>query len=183
MGRKYKFHTNDDLYFVSFATINWIDVFVRRVYCDIIVESLRYCVENKGLELYAWCIMSSHVHLIISTERGSLSDIMRDLKRHTTKAILKEIEDNLQESRRDWKLWMFKRAGAKNSNNEIYQFWQQNNHPVQLSTNEMMQQRLDYLHNNPVESGIVSYPPEYLYSSAKDYYTEEPGLLPVLLLS
>ncbi|OOQ61016.1 REP-associated tyrosine transposase [Mucilaginibacter pedocola] len=183
MGRKYKFHENDSLYFVSFATVNWVDVFTRRIYCDIIVDSLKYCIEKKGLELYAWCIMSNHVHLIISTEKGNLSDIFRDMKRHTSKAILKAIEENAQESRREWMLWMFKRAGQHNPNNEVYQFWQQNNHPIELSTNEMMQQRLDYLHNNPVESGCVEYPPEYLYSSAKDYYTDQPGLLPIILIS
>jgi putative transposase len=183
MGRKYKFHQHDKLYFVSFATVNWIDVFTRRIYCDIVVDSLKYCIGNKGLEVYAWCIMSSHVHLIISTESGNLSDIMRDLKRHTSKTILKAIEENTQESRREWMLWMFKRAGAFNANNETYQFWQQNNHPIELSTNEMMQQRLDYLHNNPVESGAVDYPPNYFYSSAGDYYTDEPGLVPVILLS
>ena len=134
--------------------------------------------------MYAWCIMSNHVHLIISTtETGNLSGIIGDMKRHTSKTILKAIEENMQESRRDWMLWLFKRAGEYNSNNEKYQFWQQHNHPVQLSTQEMINQRLDYLHNNPVEAGIVSYPPEYLYSSAKDYYTEKKGLLPVVLLS
>jgi putative transposase len=183
MGRKYKFHQHDQLHFVSFATVNWIDVFTRRIYCDIIVDSLKYCIEHKGLELYAWCIMSNHVHLIISTENGNLSDIMRDLKRHTSKTLLKAIEDNVQESRREWMLWMFKRAGKFNANNEVYQFWQQNNHPIELSTHEMMVQRLDYLHNNPVEAGSVEYPPEYLYSSAKDYYTDQKGLLPVILLS
>ncbi len=182
MGRKYIFHEHDQLYFVSFATVNWIDVFVRRIYCDIIVDSLKYCIENKGLELYAWCIMSSHVHLIISTETGNLSDIMRDMKRHTSKAILKEIESTTQESRRDWLLFMFKRAGKHNSNNEKYQFWQQHNHPILLSNHQMQQQRLNYLHNNPVASGAVEYPPEYLYSSAKDYYLDVPGLLPVILL-
>jgi hypothetical protein len=108
---------------------------------------------------------------------------MRDLKRHTSKTILKAITENIQESRRDWLLWMFERAGKHNANNEQYQFWQQNNHPIELSTHQMMMQRLDYLHNNPVESGAVDYPPNYLYSSAKDYYTDEPGLLPVILLS
>jgi REP element-mobilizing transposase RayT len=183
MSRKYAFHQHHNLYFVSFATVNWIDVFVRRVYCDIVVDSLKYCIENKGLELYAWCIMSSHAHLIIGTEKGNLSEIMCDMKRHTAKAILKAIEENIQESRRDWMLWMFERAGKHNSNNEKYQFWQQNNHPVELSTNEMIDQRLDYLHNNPVESGAVEYAPDYLYSSAKDYYKDEKGLVPVILLS
>ena len=127
--------------------------------------------------------MSSHVHLIISTETENLSGIIGDMKRHTSKTILKTIEDNVQESRREWMLWMFERAGKHNSNNEHYQFWQQNNHPIQLSTQVMIHQRLDDLHNNPVEAGMVNYPPDYLYSSAKDYYAEEKGLLPIILLS
>lgn len=106
MGRKYVFHDSKSLYFVSFATVNWIDVFVRRPYFDIVVSSLRYCIEHKGLELYAWCIMSSHIHLIISSESKNLSDIIRDLKRHTSKALLKEISENNQESRREWMIWM-----------------------------------------------------------------------------
>jgi len=182
MARKYAFRNSAQLHFVSFATVNWIDVFVRRQYCDIIVESLLYCIENKGLELYAWCIMSSHVHLIISSEHGNLSDIMRDMKRHTSKKILALMEDDIQESRREWMLWMFGRAGKKNSNNEKYQFWQQHNHPIELVSTEMIMQRLNYLHNNPVESGAVDEAQNYLYSSARDYCGVK-GLLPVILVS
>ena len=64
MSRKYKFHDNDKIYFVSFAVINWIDLFIRNVYKDVVVDSLRFCQKEKGLELYGWCIMTSHVHLI-----------------------------------------------------------------------------------------------------------------------
>jgi len=140
MGRKYTIADSTRLHFVSFATVNRIDVFVRRIYCEIVVDSLKFCMDNKGLELYAWCIMSSHVHLIISSEKDDLRMILRDLKRHTSKTILKTIEENVQESRREWMLWMFARAGKRNPNNEIYQFWQQNNHPIQLSTHEMLMQ-------------------------------------------
>jgi len=80
-------------------------------------------------------------------------------------------------------MFMFERAGAYNSNNEKYQFWQQNNHPIELSTEEMFNQRLDYLHYNPVESGAITHPPDYLYSSAVDYYTDQKGLLPIAGLS
>ena len=183
MGRKYKFHNHQKLHFVSFATVNWIDVFTRKIYCDIVVDSLRYCIENKGLELYAWCIMSNHMHLIIGTENGNLSNIIRDMKRHTSKQLLKAITENPQESRKEWMLWLFKRAGEHNSNNENYQFWQQNNHPIELSTEEMFDQRIDYLHYNPVESGAVTNPQDYLYSSAIDYYTDQKGLLPIYGLS
>ena len=91
---------------MSFATVNWIDVFTRKIYFDIVVDSLRYCIEHKGMELYAWVIMPSHVHLIISSGDKNLSDIMRDLKRHTSKTLLKTISENVQESRREWLLWI-----------------------------------------------------------------------------
>ena len=182
MAHKYAFRNSAKLHFVSFAIVNWIDVFVRRQYCEIMVDSLKYCMENKGLELYAWCIMSSHVHLIISTENGDLSAIMRDMKRHTSMKILALIEDDIQESRREWMLWMFARSGKRNNNNEKYQFWQQDNHPIELSTNEMVNQRLNYLHNNPVVSGAVDEPRNYLYSSARDYCGMK-GLLPIIMVS
>ena len=79
-------------------------------------------------------------------------------------------------------LWLFKSAAAKNSNNNENQFWQQDNHPIELTTNEMMDQRLDYLHENPVRAGFVWEPADYKYSSAIDYYRHENGLLPVVLL-
>ncbi len=84
MSRKYKFHDNDKIYFVSFAVINWVDLFIRNIYKDVIVDSLRFCQKEKALELYGWCIMTSHVHLIIVTTGNPLENIMRDLKRHTS---------------------------------------------------------------------------------------------------
>jgi putative transposase len=101
MSRNYKIKDQTKLYFVSFATVNWIDVFVRRIYFEIIVESLKYCQANKGLELYAWCIMSSHVHLIMGTKDAKIENILRDMKRHTSKKILQAIAENNQESRRE----------------------------------------------------------------------------------
>ena len=169
MSRNYKFRDQQKLYFISFATINWIDIFIRREYKDIIVDSLKYCIAQKGLEVYAWCIMSSHVHLIIGTSDQKMQDIIRDIKRHTSKTILKAITENMQESRKEWMLWMFKKAGEYNPNNKQYQFWQQHSQPIELYNNEIMQQKLHYLHENPVVTGIVEEPWHYLYSSARDY--------------
>ena len=122
MSRNYKFHNQESLPFVTFTVIRWIDVFTRREYKDILVESLKFCMEKKGLELYAWVIMSNHVHLII---------------------------------------------GAKNNpNNETYQFWQQDeSHPIELWSSEVMDQKLEYIHNNPVVAGWVDEPEHHLYSS------------------
>jgi REP element-mobilizing transposase RayT len=80
MGRKYSFRDNRQLYFVTFTVVHWVDVFIREDYRKILYESIKYCQTNKGLEVYAYCIMTSHVHLIIGTENGSLSDIVRDFK-------------------------------------------------------------------------------------------------------
>ncbi len=181
MSRSYKFRDQERLYFVSFATINWIDVFIRRVYKDIIVNSLNHCIDKKGLELYAWCIMTSHVHLIMGTEGEQMEFILRDMKKFTSKALREEITENPQESRREWMIWMMERAGKYNPNNNDFQFWQQNNNPIELYDNEIMEQKLEYIHNNPVEAGFVDEPWEYLYSSARDYCGKK-GLIRVKLI-
>ena len=178
MATRYHFGNDKKPHFITFAVVSWIDVFTREAYIQILLDSLNFCIEKKGLKLYAWVIMSNHVHLIASAHEGiKLADIMRDMKKFTSQRIIAAIAENQQESRKDWLLWMFKRAGAKNKNNETYQFWQQDNHPIELSTNEMIDQRMDYLHNNPVKAGLVWEPQHYKYSSAVDYYTEDKGLL------
>ena len=140
MATKYRFGDGGVPHFITFAVVNWIDFFSRECYKEIILESLKFCITEKGLNLHAWIIMSNHVHLIATAKEGfELVNIIRDLKKYTSKMITANIESNIQESRRDWMIWMFKRAGAKNSNNKVYQFWQQDNHPIELSTNEMIE--------------------------------------------
>jgi REP element-mobilizing transposase RayT len=170
MSTKYKFSNPDGIYFVSFATIGWIDVFTRQIYRDVFLESLVYCRKEKGLNIHAWVVMCNHIHLIISAKGGaSLSDAMRDLKKFTSFKILKEIKDNPSESRRDWMLYLFAKAGKENSNNTNYQFWRQDNQPIELDFHSnMFEQRLNYIHNNPVEAGLVEKAEDYLYSSAED---------------
>jgi len=170
MSRKYKFRNPEAIYFVTFTTVNWIDVFTRPMYKDIVVESLNYCIKNKGLVVYAWVIMSNHVHLVIERRSVALEDVMRDLKKYTSREILKAIEENPQESRKAWMLWMFERAGKKNSNNSKYQFWQQHNQPVELTLQAYaIDGSIDYIHNNPVKAGFVLRPEDYPYSSAVDF--------------
>lgn len=183
MSRKYKIRDQEKLYFVTFTVIQWLDVFIRKEYKDIFLNSIRYCQQNKGLELYAYCIMSSHVHLIIGRQgEQKLEDIIRDIKKFTSVKIIEAIENNPQESRRELLLWLFERAGKGNSNNTNFQFWQQHNHPIELSTNEMIEQRLQYIHNNPVEAGIVLSPEDYLYSSAINYAGLPDKLIEVILI-
>ncbi len=170
MGRKYAIRNQEHFYFVTFTVVYWLDIFIRQEYKNIFIESVKYCQKEKGLLVGAWCIMTSHVHLAIATKgENKLEDIIRDLKSYTSRHIRKYMINNPHESRKEWMLWMMEKAGKKNSSNKDFQFWQQHNHPIELSTYEILQQRIDYIHSNPVEAGFVGNPSDWLFSSAGDY--------------
>ncbi|MGB1315009.1 MAG: REP-associated tyrosine transposase, partial [Chitinophagales bacterium] len=137
-------------HFITFAVVEWVDVFTRQDYSKIVIKSLAHCQKEKGLEIFAWCLMSNHIHLIVRSTTGDLSGTLRDFKKFTSKAIIKAINENQTESRRNWMLWIFKSAGEKNSRNQTYQFWQQNNQPKELLSNKFIDQKIDYIHNNPI---------------------------------
>ena len=174
----YKIRDQFGVYFITFATVQWVGVFSRPCYVETLLNSLRLCIKEKGLKVHAWCIMSNHLHLIVSAEKGNLSSIIRDFKKFTSQTILKQIEKNIEESRRGWMLWIFKSAGASNSRNNTYQFWQQDNQPILLETPDFTLVKLQYIHNNPVKAGLVEKPEDYLLSSARDYNGAK-GLLPL----
>jgi len=180
MPTGYQIKEQDRAYFVTLQVVKWVDVFSRQRYRDIIVENLAYCQKNKGLELFAWVIMSNHLHLLLRSANGELSDLLRDFKSYTSKIILAEIETST-ESRKEWMLRIFKDAAFTHKRNSEYQFWTHENHAEVLLSNKFIEQKLDYIHNNPVRSGIVSNPTEYRYSSASAY-ADEKGMLDVILL-
>ncbi|MBS1617209.1 MAG: transposase [Bacteroidetes bacterium] len=170
MSEKWKVRDNAEPYFVTFAVNGWVDVFTRNVYRDIFCESVSYCQANKGLELYAWVLMTNHVHMIIgSAGTPAISDIVRDLKKYTSVHITRAIIANDQESRKEWMLNIFGRSAADSIKHEKYLFWQENYHPVQLSNADIFKQKMDYIHDNPVRAGFVFEAPHYLYSSATDF--------------
>ena len=182
--RPYSLNNPDGLYFVTFSVVFWIDIFVRLSYKDIFVQSLNYCIQNKGLRVHAWCLMRSHVHFILSADQPQLfqlSDIMRDLKKHTASQIIREIEAGA-ESRRAWLLDKFAFAAGKNSRNTIYQFWQQNNQAEELISTHFKDQKPNYIHQNPVQEGWVAEAHYYLYSSARDYSGIK-GLVPITFIN
>jgi REP element-mobilizing transposase RayT len=181
MSRKYKILDQSKLYFVTFATVNWIDLFIREIYKEILLESLKYCQKNKGLEIFGWCVMTNHVHLIIGTHQQHIEGILRDFKSFTSRKLKESIKNNMHESRKDWIVWMMERAGKMNSNNNDWQLWQQDNRPIELFTYAVIKQKLDYIHNNPVTAGFVNRPEDWVYSSAIDYAGGK-GLLPIYLI-
>ena len=176
----YKIRNKEGIHFITFAVVEWVDVFTRKEYRDVVLDSIRFCQKEKGLLVHAWCIMSNHVHMVVSAVNNDTSDILRDFKKFTSKQLIKAIAENEQESRREWMLEIFSKSGAANSRNRNYQFWRQNNQPKELFTEKFANQKLDYIHNNPVEAGIVEKAEEYVYSSARDYYYgKQCGLLEI----
>ena len=119
--------------------------------------------------------MTNHLHLIVRAEENHLlQDILRDLKKFTSKAIIRAIIENQVESRKEWLLKQFKTPDG-------YRFWRADNHPVELWSNKVIDQKLEYIHQNPVQQGFVLKPEHYLYSSAADYAGEN-GLLDIILM-
>ena len=169
MSRNYKFHNTSGLYFVSFATVYWIDVFTRDLYLSILANSIDYCRKHKAMEVYGYCFMPSHIHLIFRSGDEDPSGLLRDFKKYTAKKIIKTIEENPQESRKEWLLWMFEKAGKENATVRFRQFWQQHNKPIELWSDKVIQQKMEYIHNNPVTSGFVTNPTDWKYSSARNY--------------
>lgn len=168
MSDKYKVFKGK-LHFVTITVVGWIDVFTRSEYCDEIIKNFNYCIEKKGLKVYAFCIMPSHIHFIADVEDGSLSDVLRDFKSYTAKKLLSIIEENIEESRKEWMLYMFEFFAKKNSHNSKYQFWQQNNHAFYLYSAKMIQQKVDYIHNNPITACVTDEAHHYIYSSANEF--------------
>ena len=158
-------------HYITATVVDWIDIFTRQTYRDSIIESLDYCIKNKGMILYGYVIMSNHIHLIIQSEDGKLSDLIRDFKKFTAKNILDKIQV-VPESRKEWMLERFKLAAEKHTRNKNYQFWQYGNHAEEIYTNKFMWSKLDYIHLNPVRAGLVEKASHYIYSSASNYIND-----------
>jgi REP element-mobilizing transposase RayT len=168
MSTGYQIVEQDALHYVTFQIVRWVDLFTRKVYRDIVIDSLKYCQSNKGLEIYAFVIMSNHIHILLRSNIGKLSDTIREFKSFTAKQILLAI-DTESESRRDWMLNLFEFAAKQHKRNEKYQIWTHENHAELIYSDKFIIQKISYIHDNPVRAGIVENPEDYLYSSATDF--------------
>ena len=168
-GDSYFIRDQNKIYFLTLTVVDWLDVFTRKEYKIIIAESLNYCIKNKGMIIYAYVIMSNHLHIITKAEEGyRLSDILRDFKKHTSKQIvLKMLE--IDESRRDWMLSKFSFHARRTRRAKNYKLWRDDNHAICLEQRDWYLTRLNYVHQNPVKQMIVERGEDYLFSSAMDY--------------
>ena len=180
MKEGYIIRNQEKAHFITATVVDWIDVFTRQSHRDCVIDCLNYCVAKKGMIVYGYVIMSNHIHMIVQSEEGKLSDLIRDFKKFTAKTILDKIQSE-PESRRAWMLERFQKATESHSRNKNYQFWQYGNHAEEIYTEEFMWSKLDYIHMNPIRSGIVNKIEDYIYSSASNYVAGK-GLVNVTLV-
>jgi len=170
MSFAYKIYDQYGVYFITCTVRQWVDVFTRLEYKNIVVESLQYCQQEKGLKIYSWVIMPNHIHLIIGTDKDKLSDIIRDFKKYTSKKIYNAIQNNPYESRKNWMLWLLRK------DNDIV-FWQEGYHGEEITSRAFYITKEQYIHLNPVRAGIVTKEEEYLYSSCGTRYGITNGMI------
>ncbi|TKC12718.1 transposase [Pedobacter polaris] len=170
MGLTYSIRNQTGQYFVTCTVHQWIDVFTRELYKETLLDSIRHCQKNKGLQVYGWVLMSNHIHMIISSNKDNLSDIIRDFKKYTATKIVEAISNSANESRKRWLLWLLVKE------KEI-SFWQKGYHGEEIFSASFFETKLNYIHFNPVRAGIVEKEEEYLYSSCADYYGIRKGKL------
>lgn len=170
----------DPCYFLTLNTVDKIDVFTRPAYKQVIAEALNYFITAQGLTIYAWCLMTSHLHLIIRTKDATAPAYFeRDFKKYTTPAILKTIEMEM-DFRREWMLQHFEEYRKSLQRKEKFHLWQDCCSPLRIdcSSCNALLDRIAHIHENPVRERIVEQPEAYLFSSARDY-TARPGLVRV----
>lgn len=170
MSKVLKITEPQGFYFLTFTVVEWVDVFTRPQYRQIIIDSFKFCQLKKGLRIHAYVIMTNHIHCILSRQNDAptLSEIIRDFKKFTAHQLLIAIQKPA-ESRRDWMIPIFKKAGANNPNNTHFQFWIQDNNPLEVYSLKFVLQKIHYIHQNPVRAGFVFNAHEYPYSSAAVY--------------
>ncbi|MEM6721815.1 MAG: transposase [Bacteroidota bacterium] len=166
-------------HYITATLVDWIDVFTRQNHRDCVIDSMKYCMQHRGMIVYAYVIMSNHIHMVLQSKDGKLSEVLRDFKKFTAKNILDTIQTE-PESRRVWMLERFKKATQTHSRNKNYQFWRFGNHPKEIYSSKFMWTKINYIHKNPVKAGLVRRAEDYIYSSASNYILNS-GLIDVTL--
>ena len=160
----WKIHSDIETYFITSTIVEWTPVFYDQDMFKIIIESLKFCAENKGLKIHGYVIMLNHIHLLVSSKRN-LSETMRDFKTFTSTQIIKA----LQRNNRKGFLGILRQAAIHDSKSEKFRVWQRGFHPIGINTEKFYLQKLQYIHQNPIRKGYVIKPEHWFYSSARNY--------------
>jgi putative transposase len=175
MPKPWTFEKTDDLYFCTDVIVGWQYVFTSPEFFEAIIDSLKYCQAEKHLLLHAYVIMPNHMHTIISASEGNPSSIMRDFKCYTSK----RISELLNESSNDRLLGYFRTVARNEKRGNNYKIWQSGSHPVMIDSGEFFDQKLDYIHNNPVAKGYVDLPEHWKFSSARNYLLNDHSIIKI----
>ena len=181
MPDAYRIHKQDGTYFLTFTITGWADALLRVEHKDLICDSFNFCIEKKGLEIFSYVIMTSHVHLLARAQHANLSDIVRDFKKYTSSQLISSMKSG-NESRKEWIVKLFKEQNGKQTKKSANQIWQYNSHGEEVFSSKFALSKINYIHNNPVESGFVVKPHHHPHSSAQDYAGLE-GPIKVSLLN
>ena len=173
MPNHFKVYDGAYPHFITSTIMYWIPVFCRDDYSRVLVNSLNFCIEHKGLQVHGYVIMPHHFHGVCSQIDGNLSGAIRDFKRHTSSLILRKLKED---SRISW-LRAFEKAGG-----ETPKFWDDSFHPMQIHKQQFFEQKLSYMHNNPLRAGFVENPEDWKYSSAGFYYCQRESIVPITFL-
>ncbi|NOY99672.1 MAG: transposase [Chloroflexi bacterium] len=159
-------------YFVTCTIVHWLPVFKETTCCQIVLDSLAYLREHKHTRLNAFVVMPTHIHAILWPEENTkLSDVLRDFKRFTSRAISRQAAKTENQTL----LAGFRKARLHNRASDVsqYQVWQEGSHPEAIFSLKFAQQKLDYIHENPARAGLVSDPVDWPYSSVRAYWLGE----------
>jgi putative transposase len=168
-GDRYRIGNQNDIYFLTITVVDWVDLFTRKDYAIIVVDSLKYCIENKGLEVFAYCIMSSHIHIVCRVkEPFTMSGFLRDFKKFTSKEISNKVIE-IGESRREWLLNKFEFEAKRTGRAKDYKIWTDDSHAIEIFGYIRIEEKINYIHQNPVKAMIVYSAEQYVFSSAIDY--------------
>lgn len=169
MRSHYKIINQDGIFFITSTIVEWIPVFTSEKYFKIIIDSMKHCRNEKNLKIYSYMILDNHFHMIVSGE--NLTETIGSLKGFTASEIIKQ----LRVDKKDWLLNQLKYYKLKHKVKSSYQIWQESFHPQEIVSDEMFQQKLDYIHFNPVKRGLVMKPEDWRYSSASYYILGKEG--------
>ena len=176
MRTRYKITDQDGIYFITSTIVEWIPVFTTKPYFDILAQSLIFCRKRKRLQLFSYVILDNHFHLIVSGP--NLGRTITDLKKFTARQII----DQLQRDGKRWLLNQLAYYKKRHKTKSEHQVWQEGYHPELIVSAEMLEQKIGYIHYNPVKRGLVSAPEHWLYSSARNYLLGDCSVLQLDLL-
>ncbi len=163
MRSRYKITTEAGIYFVTSTIVEWLPVFTTKPYFDLMLQSLTFCRRHKDLQLFSYVILDNHFHLIVGSPH--LGQILTDFKKFTARKIV----DQLTAERKGWLLNQLAYYKKRYKTKSDYQVWQEGLHPQLIHSHEMLVQKIEYIHYNPVKRGLVAAPEHWLHSSARNY--------------